>query len=382
MVGDGEGLGEIIEQPVHVGEPAAVCDLAEAGPFGKPAVECILGIAALGQAEGVPLPALPQLEDYRTLVPPKRPQAVVARRKPAQAARTGNLGERRALDHLPLPVPIAAVGFRQAARGTVEIRVPGVAPPSLAVVGHDELARAGGGPFAVGPRVGAAEQAVKLVHGQRVHVHLIQLAFHADEIHLGGGGDEVPGVARDAQRHAGDVHRAHLPGLVNKVRPDNELPRLGMDHAVGVSAAHAFGPHLQLQVLIHRVEFVLAPLGAMGRIGNEPELVRPGHNRADAALAVGIEHRQVRIYAADAHNLVVRRWRPDLGDSRGRRNGSRGPGTHRQRTWADNQQGTKAEHGQVSNTPQSAKAMDNAEDSACQTAYRAACWRGDVRRPR
>ena len=59
-----------------------------------------------------------------------------------------------------------------------------------------------------------------------------------------------------------------------------------MDHAVGVGAADALGAHLQLQVLVHGVELVLAALGAMRRIGDEPELVRPGHDRPDAAFAV------------------------------------------------------------------------------------------------
>ena len=71
----------------------------------------------------------------------------------------------------------------------------------------------------------------------------------------------------------------------------------GLFSLTGIAAAENAGPAVVLS-------FVVAAFGAVGRVGDHPEFSGPGNEGAGAAFAVGVEHGQMRVAAADLKRSV------------------------------------------------------------------------------
>ena len=126
-------------------------------------------------------------------------------------------------------------------------------------------------------------------HRERADVDLIQAVLHRSEVDLVRGVRQVTSVAGEAAGHEFRRDDAHFTLGADEVRPDDELVRLLMDHAVGGRAADAFQPHDLSQVRRDLVELVARAVGQVRAISDDPEAVGPRDDGAGAAFALVIE---------------------------------------------------------------------------------------------
>ena len=229
----------------------------------------------------------------------------VRRWRALDAARSGHFGELPALDDAPvLSVPIGERAGRLGVLGVSGVFGGGLGlvHDGVAVVADDEPTLPGVAALGVGAGGDAVEE---FLHRQRVDVHLIERPLHVEDVDLVGRLGQVPGGGGHPAGHLLGRDGADGPLGVDEVRPDDQLLRLLVDHPVGRRAADALGAGDALQVGVDFVQLVVAPQRLVRGVGDDPQFPRPGHDRAGPALALVVEHRQVRVSAADDHRRVV-----------------------------------------------------------------------------
>src|SRR5207244_2071952 len=107
----GEGAREFPEHAVHRHEQIGFTDVANAGPFGIPAVRAIVAVAGFRQTEGLPFPPVEQHEDERFRIPADAPDGIGLRMfATGNAAGAGDLRELVAPHELPVLPGLAPFG--------------------------------------------------------------------------------------------------------------------------------------------------------------------------------------------------------------------------------------------------------------------------------
>ena len=298
-----EVRGEFPEEPVH-GHQTRACfaDVTDARPLGVPAMRAVVRVAALGQAIARPLAVFHDHQDDGAEIPADGPERVLRRIGIAgQAAGSGDFGELVAADERP--VAFAVEGAERAAR---DRRIDERLGAALTIIREDDETLSGIETFTViaGQRRGEGGRAdlgglagLRLVHDlpdealhrERADIDLVEAVFHRGEVDLVRRVGQVAGVAGQAAGHElrrDDADRAVRP---DEVRPDDELVRFLVDHAVGRRAADAFRAHDLPQVRGDLVELVARAVGEVRSVGDDPEAVGPRDHGAGAALALVIE---------------------------------------------------------------------------------------------
>jgi hypothetical protein len=264
-------------------------DLADARPLGVPAVLPVVRVVGLGQPELVPRAAVQQHEHQRPLVPAHRPQRAFVRRRAMDAARAGHLGELAAADQSPLvavPLGQCAGVFGTGPRG-IDLVLERLEPVDasggvFAVVSDDEAPLRGVRALGVPAGHRAAEQQFRI---KRLHVHLVQQPFHVEVQHLLFRLGQMPRRGGVPAEHDVVRDRPDVALGIDGIGSDEQLVRLAVDHAVGRRAADALGADRHVQVRVDLVELVVAAAGHVRRVGDQPQPVRPRHDRPDAAFA-------------------------------------------------------------------------------------------------
>ena len=311
-----EGFGKAPEGAVHGHQQRTFADVADARPLGVPAVGAVVAVAGLRQAVALPAPLVQAHEQQRAMVPARAPDRIGVRMRAAvNAAGTGDFGELVAAHELPVLTGAAPLAERAARRGgigehaRIAVAVVGVHQPALAAVQAlavvaGQLGVQGGRPGLPG-KTGLGRIAVPDVAGdlERPDIDLIEPLFHGGVVDLVGGLFEVAGGAGQPPRHALRRDHADLPAGVDEVGADEQLPGLAVDQPVGRRAADAFRTDDLLQIGRDLVQLVRGAERQVRPVGDHPEPVRPGHHGAGAAFIFRIEHRQVRVDAADLARL-------------------------------------------------------------------------------
>ena len=257
----------------------------------------------------MPAAAVEQHEDEGFRIPADAPERGVGCAA-ADPARAGDLGKLVAPHELPIAGarPLAECAARGGGVGQhVFVTIP--------VVGVDQAPLARIQPFAVvagqsGGECGergldgeAVPQGVAIADqrsdGQRVHIHLVESLLHRGVVYFARGIAQVTGIAGEATGHAGGRDHADPALGIDHIGTDEQLVRLGMNHPVRRGAAHALGAGDLPELRGDFVEFVARAVGHMRPVGDHPKPVRPGHHGAGAALALGVEHREAGVDAAD-----------------------------------------------------------------------------------
>ncbi len=117
----------------------------------------------------------------------------------------------------------------------------------------------------------------KLRHRQRMHIHFIDRAFLREVEHLVLRVGEMPRQSGEPSGQLVTRDDAHLARFINRIRRDEQLPRLAMNHPAGTRAAHALRPDLQRHIRQDGEELVIAASEVVGRVGRAPQLPRPRH---------------------------------------------------------------------------------------------------------
>ena len=130
---------------------------------------------------------------------------------------------------------------------------------------------------------------------KRLEVDLEERRLHRGVVHLAVRFHEMPRVRRQTPRHFHGRNHAHVPLRVNHVGADQQLVRLAVDHPVRVRAAHGTEEGLAREVGADAVEVVAGTQRTMRTVRDHPQIARPRHHRARAALPLVVEHRQMRI---------------------------------------------------------------------------------------
>ena len=322
-----EVRGELPEEPVHGHQARAfLADVADARPFGVPAVCAVVRVAALRQAVARPLAVFHHHEDDRAEIPADGPDRILGRVGVAgEAAGPGDFGELVAADERP--VACAVEGAERAAR---DRRVDERLGALLAVVRDDDLALARveslavvagqrrrerrgagfGGLAGLGLVLDLLDQAFDR---EGADIHLVEAVLHGREVDLVRRVREVTGVAGVAAGHelrGDDPHRAVR---ADEIRPDDQLVRLLVDHAVRRRAPDAFGAHDQPEVGRDLVELVARAVRQVRTVGDDPQAIGPRHDGAGAAFAFVVEVGELGVDAGP----FLRRG----GEGQGRRHG-------------------------------------------------------------
>ena len=191
----------------------------------------------------------------------------------------------------------------------------------LAVGGDEEAAVRGPGSLVVPARQRLPEQ---FAHLERVDVHLIERALLRQVEHLVRRVGEMPGQGGEATGQLVPRNHPDLAGLVDRVRSDEQLPRLAVDHPAGARPTHALRADFQRHVRTDGEQLVVAAAERMRRVGRAPELAGPGYGGAEAAfhfrpfaLGVGVEDRQVGVNPGDVQRLTRRLLGPRLAGEQG-----------------------------------------------------------------
>jgi hypothetical protein len=111
---------------------------------------------------------------------------------------------------------------------------------------------------------------------------------------LARGIGEVAGIAGGATEHLGIRNGAHLAVAVDRMRADDQLVGLVVDHPVGGCAPNRLRADDLPEVRGDLVEFVARAFGHVGRVGDDPQAVSPGHDRSGAAFPFVVEHGEMR----------------------------------------------------------------------------------------
>jgi len=108
---------------------------------------------------------------------------------------------------------------------------------------------------------------------------------------------------------------AHLAIGIDSVWTNDELVAPGVDHPIRGGRDHTFGPFLYRERFLDLVEASSCPgRGAVCWIGDRPEAVGPGHERADARLRARLfglgRHRELGVHAAPERRMlgVCTKW--------------------------------------------------------------------------
>jgi hypothetical protein len=110
----------------------------------------------------------------------------------------------------------------------------------------------------------------------------------------------MAGHARESTGHAVVGNRADAAPRIDRMRPDEELPRLGVNHPIGRRAADALRPDDSTEIGRDLVELVGRASGQVGAVGDHPQPVAPRHDRSGTTLALVVAHRKVRMDPGDA----------------------------------------------------------------------------------
>ena len=221
---------------------------------------------------------------------------------PVNAAGTGDLGELIAAHDGPrvgLAVPLGEHATRHGGIGQGFACV-------VAVVRVNDAAEAGVKPLAmVAGQVRMAAFLLLLVgpqlcHGEGLHINLIKAFLHGRRINLARRVGQMTGVARGPAEHLRVGNHADFALRIHHVRSDEKLLRLAVDHAVRGRPADALGADDLLQRGRDFVELVRRAARHVRRVSDDPQPPRPRDHRTGAALALVVEHGEVRIDAGDA----------------------------------------------------------------------------------
>ena len=264
-----ECAGKAPEHAVHGHQIVVLpCShIADAWPLGVPSVCPVVAVAGLGQAvEGPSLLPVPNAQDYRLVVPSRRPYRVgVGVGVATDAPGAGHLGKLVPAHHFP----VLSVPFGQHAGLYVKPAQCFLAAFSVVAEHQHALSRiqalsvhAGqhgacrciaGVVLALWLQVAVA---VAFVYVQRVHVHLVDALLHGAVIDFPGRMEQMACIARVPSWHCLVGYRAHGACRVDGIRADEQLTTFGMDHAVGGCAADAVLIHGLLHVRRHGIQFV------------------------------------------------------------------------------------------------------------------------------
>jgi hypothetical protein len=109
---------------------------------------------------------------------------------------------------------------------------------------------------------------------------------------------------------------------IDGVGTDEELLRFGVDEAIRGRAADALGVDDLAERGVDGVEFIVGALGLMRRVGDDPEFAGPRDDGAGAALAAAVEHREVRVNAAEGSRRLGGKRRGAKSEREGSEEGS------------------------------------------------------------
>src|SRR5262245_24114427 len=115
---------------------------------------------------------------------------------------------------------------------------------------------------------------------------------------------EVPRGAGEPARHCRSRNPTDTAAGVDRIWTDEELLRLTVNQPVGVGAADALGTDSLPQIRRDLVEPVRGFLNEVRAVGDGPQPTGPRNDRAGAAFALIVEHRQRGIYAGDLMRRV------------------------------------------------------------------------------
>ena len=216
------------------------------------------------------------------------------------------------------PVARALVPRGKRASGLAEV-VPRTA--ELAVVGVEDTPEAGAKSLAVVAgefRIGGLRPAGRIrtalrdmlldmrpvavpdqrLHVQRLDVHLVKALLHRGHVDLSGWIGDVAGRSREAAWHLLRRYHADVALSVYEVRTNHELIGLAVDHPVRGRASDGLAADSHAEVGRDLVEFVGRSVRKVRTVRDRPEPVRPFYERARAALALVVEHREFRVDSA------------------------------------------------------------------------------------
>ena len=115
---------------------------------------------------------------------------------------------------------------------------------------------------------------------------------------------EVPRGAGEPARHRRSRNDTDTAAGVDRVWTNEELLRFTVNQPVGVGAADALRADGLLQLRRDLIELVGGFLNEVRAVGDGPQPTGPRDDRAGAAFALVVEHRQRGIYAGDLPRRV------------------------------------------------------------------------------
>ena len=149
----------------------------------------------------------------------------------------------------------------------------------------------------------------QILHRKTLHIHFIDPLLHRRIHNLPRRIIKMPRQSRMPPEHAPIRYRPHPPLRINHIRPNEQLLALPVNHPVRRRPPNALRPNHLLQLRRDLIQLVRRPLRQMRPVRNHPQAPSPRHHRPSPALALVVEHRQMRI---NPRNLP-RRTHHDVG---------------------------------------------------------------------
>ena len=136
-------------------------------------------------------------------------------------------------------------------------------------------------------------------HVERLQIDLVKAFLHRRVVCFVSRVREMTRIAGEAAGHFSRRDDAHFSLRIDHIRTDEQLLGLTMDHSICRRAADTLRPDDLLESGCDLVKLVTGAKGQMRPVSDDPQAVRPRHHRPRAALALFVEHGQMRVDATD-----------------------------------------------------------------------------------